>query len=79
MSQADILRVRSSVDQNIGNKVKIRANRGRHKIDVTEGIIRETYPTIFLVEVENKLDDTTQKISFSYTDVLTKDVQMQLI
>lgn len=62
-----------------GNKVKIRANRGRHKIDVTEGIIRETYPSIFLVEVENKLDDTTQKISFSYTDVLTKDVQMQLI
>ena len=60
MSQADILRVRSSVDQNIGNKVKIRANRGRHKIDVTEGIIRETYPSIFLVEVENKLDDTTQ-------------------
>ena len=79
MSQADILRVRSSVDQNIGNKVKIRANRGRHKIDVTEGINRETYPSIFLVEVENKLDDTTQKISFSYTDVLTKDVQMQLI
>ena len=79
MSQADILRVRSSVDQNIGNKVKIRANRGRHKIDVTECIIRETYPSIFLVEVENKLDDTTQKISFSYTDVLTKDVQMQLI
>ena len=79
MSQTDILRVRSSVDQNIGNKVKIRANRGRHKIDVTEGIIHETYPSIFLVEVENKLDDTTQKISFSYTDVLTKDVQMQLI
>ncbi|MCH5267900.1 MAG: Veg family protein [Lachnospiraceae bacterium] len=79
MSQADILRVKSSVYQNIGNKVKIRANRGRHKIDETEGIIRETYPSIFLVEVENKLDDTTQKISFSYTDVLTKDVQMQLI
>ena len=79
MSQTDILRVRSSVDQNIGNIVKIRANRGRLKIDVTEGIIRETYPSIFLVEVENKLDDTTQKISFSYTDVLTKDVQMQLI
>ena len=79
MSQADILRVRSSVDQNIGNKVKIRANRWRHKIDVTEGIIRESNPSIFLVEVENKLDDTTQKISFSYTDVLTKDVQMQLI
>lgn len=79
MSQADLIKVKSSVNKNIGNKVKIRANRGRHKIDVTEGIISETYPSIFLVEVVNKLDDTTQKISFSYTDVLTKDVQMQLI
>ena len=79
MSQADLRKVRLSVDRNIGNKVKIRANRGRHKIDVTEGVISKTYPSIFLVEVENKLDASTQMISFSYTDVLTKDVQMQLI
>lgn len=79
MSQADLKKVRLSVDKNIGSKVKIRANRGRHKIDVTEGIISKTYPSIFLVEVENKLDDTVQTVSFSYTDVLTKDVQMQLI
>lgn len=79
MSQSDIMKVKSSLDKNIGNKVKIRANRGRHKIDVAEGIIRETYPSIFLVEIVNKIDDTTQKISFSYTDVLTKDVQMQLL
>lgn len=79
MSQSDIMKVKLSLDKNIGNKVKIRANRGRHKIDVAEGIISETYPSIFLVEIINKVDDTTQKISFSYTDVLTKDVQMQLI
>ena len=79
MSQADIKKVKSSVDKNVGNRVKIRANRGRHKIDITEGVINETYPSIFLVEVENKLDDTVQTVSFSYTDVLTKDVQMQLL
>ena len=69
MSQADIKKVKSSVDKNVGNRVKIR----------TEGVISETYPSIFLVEVENKLDDTVQTVSFSYTDVLTKDVQMQLL
>ena len=64
MSQTDILMVKSSVNKNIGNKVKIRANRGRHKIDVTEGIICKTYPSIFLVQVENKLDNTvTQFLS----------------
>lgn len=79
MSQSDIKKVKSSLDKNIGNRVKIRSNRGRHKIDVAEGVICETYPSIFLVEIFNKLDDSTQKMSFSYTDVLTKDVQMQLL
>ncbi len=79
MSQTDIRKVKLSVDKNIGNRVKIRANRGRHKIDITEGVICETYPSIFLVEVNNELDEGTQKISFTYTDVLTKDVRMQLI
>ena len=79
MSRADINKVKLSVDRNIGSKVKIRANRGRHKIDVAEGVICKTYQSIFLVEIENKADDTVQTVSFSYTDVLTKDVQMQLI
>ena len=79
MSQTDINRVKSSVGKNIGSKVKVRANRGRHKIDVTEGVICQTYPSIFLIQVENKVDNTVHTISFSYTDVLTKDVQMQLI
>ncbi|MCR5202212.1 MAG: Veg family protein [Lachnospiraceae bacterium] len=79
MSQSDLKKVRLSVHKNIGNKVKIRANRGRHKIDVTEGVISQTFPSIFLVEVENELNETTQTLSFSYTDVLTRDVQMQLI
>ena len=79
MSQAEVKKVKFSIDSNIGNKVKIRSNRGRHKIDITEGVICETYPSVFLVEVENKLDSSVQKVSFSYTDVLTKDVQMQLI
>lgn len=79
MSQADIQKVKHSVNRNIGSRVKIRANHGRHKIAVTEGIICETYPSIFLIEVPNELDEGTQKISFSYTDVLTKDVRMQLL
>ena len=79
MSQADIKKVKLSVNRQIGSKVKIRANRGRHKIDITEGVISQTYPSIFLVEVKNEDDASTQMVSFSYTDVLTKDVQMQLI
>ncbi len=79
MSQSDINRVRHSVDMNIGSKVKIRANHGRHRIVIAEGVIRKTYPSIFLVEIANEADSTIQTVSYSYTDVLTKDVQLQLI
>lgn len=79
MKQSDVVRVRNSVNNHIGSKVRIRANRGRHKVDVTEGIITQTYPSIFLIEVKNEIEETLQTVSFSYTDVLTNDVQMMLV
>lgn len=78
MSRSDVMKVRQSVDKHVGSRVRIRANRGRHRIDETEGVISETYPSVFLVEVENKSDNTSQTLSFSYTDVLTRDLQMTL-
>lgn len=78
MKQADVNMVRRAVVSHVGSKVRIRANKGRHKIDVTEGVITETYPSIFLVKVEDKIEETSRMISFSYTDVLTKDVRLTL-
>ncbi|MSS63271.1 Veg family protein [Velocimicrobium porci] len=78
MKQVNVNQVRRAVNNHIGSKVKIMANKGRHKIDVTEGIIMETYPSIFLIKVINELEESSQTVSFSYTDVLTKDVQMML-
>lgn len=78
MKQTDLNRVRQSVARHVGSKVRIRANKGRHKIDVTEGVIAETYPSIFLIEVQDDMDDTFKTMTFSYTDILTKDVRMTL-
>lgn len=78
MKQTDVNRVRRSVVKHVGSKVKIRANKGRHKIDVTEGIISETYPSIFLIEVHDELENTFKTMTFSYTDILTKDVRLTL-
>ncbi len=79
MKQSDVIRVRNAVNHHIGSKVRIRSNKGRHKVDVTEGVIMETYPSIFLIQVKNEIEDTLQTVSFSYTDVLTNDVQMILV
>lgn len=78
MKQADVNQVRRAVVKHVGSKVRIRANKGRHKIDVTEGVITATYPSIFLVQVNNDIEDTKRMLSFSYTDVLTQDVKLTL-
>ncbi len=78
IKQADVSRVRREVVNNIGRRVKIKANKGRHKIDITEGIISETYPSICLITIDDGNSDSVKTMTFSYTDVLTKDVQMML-
>ncbi len=78
IKQADVSKVRREVVNNIGRRVKIKANKGRHKIDITEGIITETYPSIFLIQIDDGNTDSVKTMTFSYTDVLTKDVQMML-
>jgi uncharacterized protein Veg len=78
MKQADVSKVRREIISHVGSRVKIKANRGRNKMDISEGIIMETYPSIFLVKIDDAGSETAKTLSFSYADVLTKDVQMML-
>ena len=80
MTQADLIKIRQSVNRHIGRRVKISANKGRHKFVVTEGIIKEVYPNLFTVEIiANNTEPLPMKtVSFSYQDVITKDVRMIL-
>ncbi len=78
MKQADVSKVRREIVSHVGSRVKIKANKGRNKMDITEGIITETYPSIFLIKIDDADSDAFKTMSFSYADVLTKDVQMML-
>lgn len=76
---ANLCAAYNSVARNIGKRVKVKTNQGRNRFDVAEGVIRETYPCVFLVELEPVLSEEAGKtMSFSYTDVLTKDVELVL-
>lgn len=78
MKQMDVNKVRNAVKSHTGKKVKIRINRGRHRIDETVGVISETYPSIFLVTTQGNNEMPIRTMSYSYTDVLTKDVELIL-
>ena len=76
MQQKDIMNVRRAVDANIGRRVRVRANKGRHKYSVAEGVIQESYPSIFTVRIHADEDNAERVVCYRYTDVLTRDVQL---
>jgi uncharacterized protein Veg len=78
MKQNDVNKVRNAVISQTGKKVKVRINRGRHKVDVTEGVISQTYPSIFLIKIQENADTPIRFMSYSYTDILTKDIELIL-
>ncbi|MCI8327460.1 MAG: hypothetical protein HFI37_06760 [Lachnospiraceae bacterium] len=79
MQQRDLNRVRASVSSQCGSKVKIQLDRGRNKIDIQEGIIQDAYPSVFTILVDDKKDENPpQLLSFSYTDIITRDIRMKL-
>lgn len=67
--------IKNDIEGHIGEKVLLKANSGRRKVVVKEGILEKTYPNIFVVRVEGS-DNSSRTISYSYSDILTKTVQL---
>lgn len=65
--------IKCDLESHVGERVTLKANGGRRKILVNSGILEKTYPSIFVIRLES---DTQRTLTFSYSDVLTKTVQL---
>lgn len=65
--------IKRDIENHVGEKVILKANGGRRKVFVNNGVIEKTYPSIFVIRLEN---DTRRTVTYSYSDVLTKTVQI---
>lgn len=68
-----IATIKRSIEDHVGEKVTLKANGGRKKILVNNGVIESAHPSIFVVRLES---DNQRTITYSYSDVLTKTVQL---
>ena len=66
-----IATIKKDIQSHLGEKVTLKANGGRKKILVNDGVIESVHPSIFVVRLEN---DTQRTVTYSYSDVLTKTV-----
>ena len=72
IEKKDISEVKKNIEGCIGQKVILRGSLGRNKTFEKEGTLTNTYPNIFVV----KMDDSQRNVTYSYTDVLTKTVEL---
>ena len=68
-----IATIKRDIEGHLGEKVTLKANGGRKKILVNNGVIESVYPSIFVVRLES---DNERTVTYSYSDVLTKTVQL---
>ena len=75
----EVDKIRQGLTARKGEPVKIVAKRGRTKPQERQGVIEETYPSVFTVMVEARNPSGvygTERMSFTYSDVLTTQVEL---
>ncbi len=73
MAVSSVTRVKNMIDGCIGQKVKFKTKKGKSKTQVSEGIVADTYPSVFTVCVEMK--GFKRVVSINYVDILTNHVE----
>ncbi len=74
--QANVVgRIRTEMQNMMGERMRLKANMGRSKIVEREGTLEETHPSLFVVKVDEKRSRTA-RVSYSYVDVLTGQVEI---
>lgn len=68
-------RIREDLKECLGNKLKVKANKGRKIVIENMAVLEDTYPHVFVVRVETK-SSPSQRVSYSYADVITKTVEL---
>lgn len=72
--RSDIANLKTDIGDMIGQKIIIKGSLGRSKTFEKEATIQKAYPNIFVV----KYEDNERNVTYSYTDVLTRTVQLDV-
>ncbi|MBO9131294.1 Veg family protein [Bacillus sp. 165] len=67
--------IKSELDEQLGKRLTLKANSGRRKTVERSGVLAETYPSVFVVQLDQQ-ENAFERVSFSYADILTETVEL---
>ena len=68
--------IKKDLECRIGCKIMLVAQAGRKRKIERRGILTETYPAVFVVDLDQD-EHAFERVSYSYTDILTETVEVQ--
>ena len=77
LERNSLTKIKKDVEDSVGKKVILKANKGRKKIIVREGILESAYPSIFVVKISDQYD-SVRRVSYTYSDILTETVEVTI-
>lgn len=77
MAKNALAEIRRGLERHVGKKIWLKANRGRRKTVIREGVLESIYPYHFLVKLNDE-KHSVKVISISYADVLTQTVELSI-
>ena len=70
----DIATLKTNIGEMIGQKIIVKGSLGRNKPFEKEATVESAYSNIFIV----KYDENERNVSYTYTDVLTRTVEVDV-
>lgn len=70
--------IKESLDCRLGKKIMVTAQTGRKRKTERKGILRDTYHSVFVIELDQE-ENAFERVSYSYTDVLTHAVEVEFL
>lgn len=71
-----IASIKKELENKIGSRITLVAQTGRKKQTERNGVLTETYPSVFIVSLDQD-ENAFERVSYSYTDILTNAVEVQ--
>jgi uncharacterized protein Veg len=72
MEENILEQIKEEVKSFVGQRVSVKANRGRRKAVEKEGVLEKTHKNVFVVRIKDH--NQIRRLSYTYADLLTDDV-----
>jgi uncharacterized protein Veg len=68
--------IKENLTEHVGDSLVVVAQVGRKKVTRRRGVLQNTFPAVFVVKLDQDQNNIA-RVSYSYTDVLTKNIELQ--